>query len=106
MLVTVAAILEGGALGVIAAVRLGSTLADFDGVQGAVALTAGVMGAGLNGTSDFVIDMIHRKSLLLIAAISACIDCAQQRRKTYIKKACKIEKSAVYYPKAVTYYGC
>lgn len=57
--VALAAVLEGGALSVGAAVSLVGALADLDGLQRAVALVTGVMSTGLDGTSDFVIDMIH-----------------------------------------------
>lgn len=66
VLVAVASILEGGALGVGTAVCLAGAFANFDGIQRAVTLAAGMVSAGLNGTSDFVIDVIHGESLLIV----------------------------------------
>lgn len=65
MLVAVAGILKGSAFRVVTAVGLSGALADLDGIQCAVGLVAGMVGAGLNAASNFVVDMIHRKSLLI-----------------------------------------
>ena len=56
--------LEGSTLGAVAALGLRITAAYFDGVQGAVVLHTGMIGAGIHAALNAVIDLFHDTYLL------------------------------------------